>query len=252
MAGIASPRSSAGWKAAFSCRHTIALACIAVLAGCAPVIARLPDGEARWEYDLGQQRIPLVYPPGASPVLSDYGSATSITGQTRYQSHNGIDLGALGDPVLAMADGYVYFADHRVSGNSIEIQHGRNEDGWVSVTTYGHLQEIRVAKGQFVRRGDLIGIVGNTGQDGYAGPVAHVHVNVLFHTGEPNTGWISRNPHRYWLDGPGRITCFDPARSYPPTPYDKERAQDNPPRFGFYRSGRDRQPILFTYPIPCK
>lgn len=251
MAGIAFVQSNVGWKVTLPHRHMIVLLLIAALTACEPVIARLPNGEVRREYDLGLHRIPLVYPAGASPVLSDYGSSTNMVGQLRTFIHNGIDLGNVGDPVLAMADGYVYFAAHRVSGNSINIQHGRDEDGLIMVTTYGHLHEIRVVKGQFVRRGDVIGIVGNTGQQGYAGPVGHVHINVLLYSDERD--WpISRNPHRYWLDGPGRITCFDPRRSYPPSPYDEERKKTPPPAYNFYRSGKTKRPMLFTYPIPCK
>jgi len=217
------------------------------------MLERLPNGEARREYQLGLSNIPLHYPPGAPQILSDFGASTSITGTPRTNIHNGIDLGRFGEPVLAMADGYVWKAEYSNSGggNTIHLHHGRNEQYRIVITAYVHLHEILVNNNDFVRRGQRIGTVGHSGQIGAAGPVPHLHVSLLLHTGEYKTEWIMPNLHRYWLDGPGYITCFDPQRDYPATPYDEERKRQRPPRFNFYRSGDAMQPIGFTYPLPC-
>ena len=68
-------------------------------------------------------------------------------------------------------------------GNSIDIDHGFNY-----LTRYAHLSEILVKPGQAVKRGDLIGKVGNTGKS--TGP--HLHYEVR-HRGEP------QNPVNYYF-----------------------------------------------------
>ncbi len=75
--------------------------------------------------------------------------------------HEGIDISAhIGTPVYATGDGIVVRADNsaRGYGNHIRIAHG-----FGYLTLYGHLSKILVKPGQRVHRGDLIGLVGNTG-----------------------------------------------------------------------------------------
>jgi len=89
--------------------------------------------------------------------------------------HDGLDVdngGRAGhDPIVAIADGTVTFADVRGTGaNVIRIDHG---DGWS--TGYGHLHDIRVETGQQVRRGERIGTLGDTGSLS-SGP--HVHFDI--------------------------------------------------------------------------
>ncbi|MBO7572344.1 MAG: M23 family metallopeptidase [Bacteroidales bacterium] len=88
--------------------------------------------------------------------------------------HTGIDMNAApGTPVYASGDGVVITADDHNSGygNMIEIDH--KVDGLSS--RYAHLSKILVKRGQFVKRGELIGKVGSTGMS--TGP--HLHYEVL-------------------------------------------------------------------------
>lgn len=72
--------------------------------------------------------------------------------------HGGIDFSTkIGTPVLAAADGVVTFAGD-FYGKTVRISH---QDGFD--TLYGHLSKIDVANKQEVKRGDVIGEVGNTG-----------------------------------------------------------------------------------------
>ena len=87
--------------------------------------------------------------------------------------HNGIDFAAsIGTPVYATADGSVSKVEVRFSGYGklVEIDHGFGYR-----TRYAHMHDFAVKKGQQVKRGDLIGYVGNTGLS----TAPHLHYEVL-------------------------------------------------------------------------
>jgi len=89
------------------------------------------------------------------------------------KKHYGMDFSAKkGTPVYATGNGVVNRADNRASGfgNHIRIDHGF---GYVSL--YAHLSKYNVRRGQKVKRGDIIGYVGNTGRS--AGP--HLHYEIF-------------------------------------------------------------------------
>lgn len=89
--------------------------------------------------------------------------------------HTGIDLtAAAGTPVYATGDGTVKLAGRGANmggyGVVVMINHGYGFQ-----TLYAHLMEVKVAQGQKVRRGDLIGLVGRSGlSSGY-----HLHYEVI-------------------------------------------------------------------------
>lgn len=89
--------------------------------------------------------------------------------------HNGIDLYAeLESPVLASRSGRVIAAQQNNGmGKYVLIQHA----GGIS-TLYGHLSEIRVRNGQYVRQGMRIGSVGKTGNANHPGIQPHLHFEV--------------------------------------------------------------------------
>jgi len=99
---------------------------------------------------------------------------TAIHPITRKETtHLGIDVAApTGTPVFAMGDGLVLKAvEEKGWGKMIVLDHG---DGYA--TFYAHLDEIEVEAGVKVRRGELIGKVGNTGQS--TGPHLHYEVRL--------------------------------------------------------------------------
>ena len=76
-------------------------------------------------------------------------------------NHGGLDLiSQQGEPVYAAADGVVKYVDHSSKGlgNVVAIDHG---NGYV--TSYAHLENTRVSRGQKVQRGKQIGQVGMSG-----------------------------------------------------------------------------------------
>ncbi|CAM2065120.1 M23 family metallopeptidase [Sulfidibacter corallicola] len=85
--------------------------------------------------------------------------------------HNGLDVSCpLGTPVYAPADGKIAYKGYQGGyGNMLVISHGRGLE-----TKYAHLDRFNVSKGQMVKRGDLIGFVGNTGRS----TAPHLHYEV--------------------------------------------------------------------------
>jgi murein DD-endopeptidase MepM/ murein hydrolase activator NlpD len=94
-----------------------------------------------------------------------------------WRLHTGMDIGAgMGTPIVAAADGEVVRAGYSGgSGNYTCVIHGRRGNDSVS-TCYAHQSQILVKPGQQVRRGQLIGRVGNTGNS--TGPHLHFEVRI--------------------------------------------------------------------------
>ncbi len=99
--------------------------------------------------------------------------------------HEGMDFSApVGTPVYATADGLVRTSSWQGAyGNMVEIDHGFNY-----VTRYAHLSKLIAIPGQQVTRGDLIGLVGNTGKS----TGSHLHYEVRYR-GAP------QNPVNYYF-----------------------------------------------------
>lgn len=87
--------------------------------------------------------------------------------------HNGLDFTApTGTPVYASGDGKVHMAYFSTSyGNVIYIDHGFQFE-----TRYAHLNRYIVKDGEEIKRGQIIGYVGDTGTS--VGP--HLHYEVLY------------------------------------------------------------------------
>lgn len=89
--------------------------------------------------------------------------------------HEGIDFAApRGTPIYATGNGVVKSISKSNTGygNQVLIDHG-----FGFMTRYAHMQAIKVAVGQKVKRGECIGTVGNTGCS--SGP--HIHYEVIKH-----------------------------------------------------------------------
>lgn len=87
--------------------------------------------------------------------------------------HNGLDFTApVGSPIYATGDGRVSVAQRSLSyGNVVYIDHGYQFE-----TRYAHMTHYIVGKGEYVKRGQVIGYVGNTGLS----VAAHLHYEVLY------------------------------------------------------------------------
>ncbi|WP_194775628.1 M23 family metallopeptidase [Pararhodonellum marinum] len=87
--------------------------------------------------------------------------------------HTGIDFSApTGTPIYATGDGVIKEVKTEFGGYGkfVEVDHG-----FGFVTRYAHMNDFNVKRGQKVKRGDLIGYVGNTGSS----TAPHVHYEVI-------------------------------------------------------------------------
>jgi len=153
--------------------------------------------EARFENEnfekiyssLSERKKILDHTPSIKPT-SGYlscGFGTRIDPFTgRRQPHRGVDLATdIGTPVYVTADGVVSYVGRDVGlGKLVRINHL-----YGYTTVYAHLSRIAVKRGQHVRRGDIVGAVGNTGYS--TGP--HLHYEVHYQG-------RAKNPLRYFLD----------------------------------------------------
>lgn len=102
------------------------------------------------------------------------GYMTSGYGERWSSFHKGIDIaGNIGDNVFAAMDGEITYAQYNDGGygNLIIIKHEDNMN-----TYYGHLSKYKVNLGDKVKKGDIIGEVGNTGFS--TGPHLHFELRV--------------------------------------------------------------------------
>lgn len=90
-----------------------------------------------------------------------------------WRPHKGLDFTApKGSPVYATGDGVIDEAHVSASfGNVVYIDHGFGFE-----TRYAHLMQYIVKKGERVKRGQIIGYVGNSGLSA----ATHLHYEVLF------------------------------------------------------------------------
>ncbi len=100
--------------------------------------------------------------------------------------HHGVDFqNPSGTPILAASDGTVYYAGNDIDtvfgpqpdfyGNVIVIQHPlKDVKGDIIYTLYGHMSKVDVLKGQKVKAGQEIGLVGSAG----IAIGAHLHFEV--------------------------------------------------------------------------
>jgi murein DD-endopeptidase MepM/ murein hydrolase activator NlpD len=140
---------------------------------------------------LNVQRNLLASTPAIRPlntngwVTSNFGYRQSpFTGRREF--HKGLDIATRkGEPIVATANGTVTYSGMKGGlGNVVVVDHGHG-----MVTRYGHSQKLLKKRGEKVKRGDIIALVGNTGRS--TGP--HVHYEV-------HLNGIPVNPEKYILN----------------------------------------------------
>jgi len=127
---------------------------------------------------------PTIY-PAVGLLTSAFG--WRIDPFTRRQAfHYGLDIAsAMGNPVVSTADGVVILVStDKLLGRYVQVNHG------LGITTvYGHMSAFKCRVGQRVKRGDVLGDVGQTGKA--LGP--HVHYEV-------RGNGTAVNPYYYLLE----------------------------------------------------
>lgn len=175
------------------------LGLLGAMAGAAAVTAMMPRG------DKNPASIPATGESAGQPSENSGSSAPKITGNPIFdplknmgsgrnqpglglprsngRKHQGIDLFVpIGTPVYAIAAGKIIYSHKRPTGGfgiAVKIDHG---GGWTSA--YAHLSKavFNIPKGkggQAVKKGQLIGYTGDTGNaKGMTGKNAHLHFEI--------------------------------------------------------------------------
>jgi len=118
--------------------------------------------------------IPAIVPisKGTDRLISGFGYRIHPIYKV-LRMHTGVDFTApIGTPIYASGDGVVVEAENNRSGYGlmVTIDHGY---GYQSL--YAHMSKINVKKGQRVKRGEIIGLVGNTG----ISTAPHLHYEII-------------------------------------------------------------------------
>ena len=142
----------------------------------------------------GKQEEMLQCIPAIQPILnkdltrtaSGFGWRIDPIYRTR-RFHAGMDFTApTGTEIYATGNGTIRKSGWQQGyGNTVEVNHG-----FGYLTRYGHMQKVNVRVGQKVKRGDVIGFVGNTGKS--TGP--HLHYEVHYR------GKVMNPQNYYFLD----------------------------------------------------
>ncbi|MEB2280109.1 peptidoglycan DD-metalloendopeptidase family protein [Lysinibacillus xylanilyticus] len=154
-------------------------------------LAKYNGGYTAWQGGAAQKYAKEVWNNGkqfesgaaSSPIAVAPGDVTyPTTGPIRQQYggqvfHYGIDIGAAGRtdvPIVSIADGVVsYVGPLSTYGNIVRVKHNINGEDYE--TLYAHLASYRVKKGETVKKGQQIAIMGNTGRS--TGPHLHFEVH---------------------------------------------------------------------------
>lgn len=102
-------------------------------------------------------------------ISSRYGARSSI----RSSAHTGLDIEApKGTPIKVVANGTVtHAAESGAYGYLVKVDHGNGVETW-----YAHTSKMLVTEGQEVKAGDVIALVGSTGNS--TGPHLHLEVRI--------------------------------------------------------------------------
>lgn len=123
-----------------------------------------PNAPVQWPFEVGV------------PITAGYGSSSYLA--TFSTAHNGVDFTpGEGAEIHAVAAGTVRIATEAGGGYGVTVVIDHIIDGELISTRYAHMQygSLRVAEGDIVTAGQVIGSVGSTGRS--TGP--HLHLEVL-------------------------------------------------------------------------
>ncbi|OIP82312.1 MAG: peptidase M23 [Porphyromonadaceae bacterium CG2_30_38_12] len=141
------------------------------------------------------ESIPAIQPvmnKDLKRMASGYGWRIDPVYRSR-RFHAGMDFAApSGTDIFATGSGTVVASGWQQGyGNCVQVSHG-----YGYLTLYGHMSKIKVQKGQKVKRGQVIGLVGNTGKS--TGPHLHYEVHLRGNVMDPrNFYYLDLSPADY-------------------------------------------------------
>ncbi|ACH93200.1 M23 family metallopeptidase [Borrelia duttonii] len=123
----------------------------------------LNDIPSLWPIIKGNGIVSLHFGPAIEPFTR------------QWYIHKGIDIAGvrIGTAIVAAADGEVVRASYQVTGygNFVQIKHKYGLS-----TLYAHMSRLNISKGSYVRKGQVIGFLGQTGYS--TGPHLHYEVRI--------------------------------------------------------------------------
>jgi murein DD-endopeptidase MepM/ murein hydrolase activator NlpD len=132
--------------------------------------------------------IPAIVPisRGNERLISGFGPRIHPVYKT-LRPHTGVDFTApTGTPIYAAGNGVVTKSERNNHGYGIMVQINH---GYGYETLYAHMSKLNVKVGQAVKRGEIIGYVGNTG----VSTAPHLHFEVIRHN-------VKVNPVNYFFN----------------------------------------------------
>ena len=135
------------------------------------------------------KKVPAVSKSLTFPVAGKKSSIGSLWGASRdggRRTHRGIDIFARkGTPVVAISDGIITLRDNTpIGGKTLWLKSSAH--GWTAY--YAHLDQHLVKEGQRVKKGQVIGTVGKTGNARNTPP--HLHFGIA-----GRKGWVNPLPY---------------------------------------------------------
>lgn len=139
---------------------------------------------------------PVMWPLDPGTKISSFFGLRSCAGCSR--DHQGIDYNpGFGHPIVAIADGTVVAAGNPSGALGVHAIVEHEVDGQRVKSVYGHMASgtMDLVVGQQVSRGQILGLVGNTGMS--TGP--HLHFGILIgDTAVEPLSWMKEHVTEAW------------------------------------------------------
>ena len=105
-------------------------------------------------------------------ISSDFGTRYHPISK-KYKKHNGIDMASpKGTPIHATANGKIVLVSKKNTGYGYEV---KIQHKYGFVTHYAHMSQILTKGGNYVKKGQIIGLVGSTGHS----TGNHLHYEII-------------------------------------------------------------------------
>ena len=151
-----------------------------------PVYVPTPTQVATSQTNL--DKITTIFKPSSIPKQSSQGmiwpTNCKVITQYWHSTHHGLDIdGETGDPLYAVADGIIEVSAWNNGGYGLQVV--VNHQNGIK-TRYAHCSKLITSRGESVKQGDVICLLGNTGRS----TGSHVHFEVI-------VNGVRRNPLNY-------------------------------------------------------
>jgi len=196
------------WK---SMALPLCLICIPLLYGCGPW--HLPPYGYIDKDDPPLASTPVQMPQNAPSIPQGFKPVIKRDLGFEVAGHEGIDIKAdKYTPVIAAAPGTVIASKWEpLFGHQIYILHDTKDEHFFVQSQYFHLSKRLLQAGDEVKRGQQIGTLGSTG---LLASYPHLHFEVRVSEIKDRTNYSPVNPHRYWSNGAGKISCYESGKNY--------------------------------------